>query len=80
MEPDAFPTSRPSIASASKKGLLHADQIALTTFCRFVREYELLKEDVSENKRRLAFSMQYANQLWQADTMFGAQGRSGKAN
>jgi hypothetical protein len=36
-----------------------------------VREYELLKEDVSENRRRLAFSMQYANQLWQADTMFG---------
>lgn len=54
-----------------EKGLLHANQIALTTFCRFVREYELLKEDVSENRRRLAFSMQYANQLWQADTMFG---------
>ncbi len=54
-----------------EKGLLRADQIALTTFCRFVREYELLKEDVSGNKRRLAFSMQYANQLWQADTMFG---------
>jgi transposase InsO family protein len=31
----------------------------------------MLKEDVSQNKRRLAFSMQYANQLWQADTMFG---------
>ncbi len=54
-----------------EKGLLRANQIALTTFCRFVREYELLKEDVSGNKRRLAFSMQYANQLWQADTMFG---------
>ncbi len=54
-----------------EKGLLRADQIALTTFCRFVREYELLQDDVSENKRRLAFSMQYANQLWQADTMFG---------
>lgn len=54
-----------------EKGLLRADQIALTTFCRFVREYELLKEDVGDNKRRLAFSMQYANQLWQADTMFG---------
>ena len=25
----------------------------------------------SENKTRLAFCMQYANQLWQADTMFG---------
>ena len=54
-----------------EKGLLHAHQIALTTFCRFVREYELLKEDVSDNKRRLAFSMPHANQLWQADTMFG---------
>lgn len=54
-----------------QKGLLRADQIARTTFCRFVREYELLKEGPGENKRRLAFSMQYANQLWQADTMFG---------
>ena len=43
----------------------------MTTFCRLIREYELLKDDVGENKRRLAFSMQYANQLWQADTMFG---------
>jgi len=32
-----------------EKGLLRADQIALTTFCRLIREYELLKEDVSEN-------------------------------
>jgi putative transposase len=31
----------------------------------------MLKDDVSENKRRLAFCMPYANQLWQADTMFG---------
>jgi len=55
-----------------EKGWLRAEQIALSTFCRLVREYELLKKDVDENnKRRLAFSMQYANQLWQADTMFG---------
>jgi putative transposase len=54
-----------------EKGLLRAEAIALTTFCRLIREYELLKQDASENKRRLAFSMQYANQLWQADTMFG---------
>lgn len=56
-----------------EKGLLHAGQIARTTFCRFVHKYELLQEDPGENKRRLAFSMQYANQLWQADTMFGPQ-------
>ncbi len=63
-----------------EKGLLHAGQIARTTFCRFVNEYELLKADPGENKRRLAFSMQYANQLWQADTMFGPQvgGRQAK--
>ena len=30
-----------------EKGLLHANQIALTTFCRFIREYELLKEDAA---------------------------------
>ena len=54
-----------------EKGLLRADQIARTTFCRMVKEYDLLKDDVGENKRRLAFSMRHANQLWQADTMFG---------
>ena len=57
-----------------EKGLLHASQIARTTFGRMVEKYELLKADPNENnKRRLAFSMQYANQLWQADTMFGPQ-------
>jgi len=55
-----------------EKGLLNPNHIARNTFSRMVNEYELLKEDVGENnKRRLAFSMQYANQLWQADTMFG---------
>ncbi|MBS3742498.1 MAG: DDE-type integrase/transposase/recombinase [Candidatus Cloacimonetes bacterium] len=54
-----------------EKGIIHSTQIAPTTFYRFVKEYELLKEDVSTNKKRLAFSMQYANQLWQADTMYG---------
>lgn len=54
-----------------EKGLLSANQIARNTFSRFINEYELLKDDPGENRRRLAFSMQYANQLWQADTMFG---------
>ena len=53
------------------RGLLSKNQIAQTTFYRFIREYDLLKDNVEHNKRRLAFSMQYANQLWQADTMFG---------
>lgn len=54
-----------------EKGLFQASQIARNTFGRIVDKYELLKDEPSENKRRLAFSMQYANQLWQADTMFG---------
>jgi putative transposase len=55
-----------------EKGLLQADRIAQTTFYRFVREYDLLAPaDKDDNKKRLAFSMKYANQLWQADTMFG---------
>lgn len=61
-----------------EKGLLNPNQIARTTFSRFVKEYELLKEDPSENKTRLAFCMQYANQLWQADTMFGPHVSDGK--
>jgi transposase InsO family protein len=55
-----------------EKGILSKSQISQTTFYRFVREYELLKDDDQfKNKMRLAFCMQYANQLWQGDTMFG---------
>ena len=54
-----------------EKGLLQPDRIAQTTFYRFIREYELLAPDDNDNKKRLAFSMKFANQLWQADTMFG---------
>jgi putative transposase len=54
------------------QGLLHPDRIAQTTFYRFIREHDLLaSQDTDDNKKRLAFSMKYANQLWQADTMFG---------
>ena len=55
-----------------EKGLLQPDRMAQTTFYRFIREYDLLAPaDHDDNKKRLAFSMKYANQLWQADTMFG---------
>jgi putative transposase len=54
-----------------EKGLLQADRIAQTTFYRFIRENDLLAPEGQDNKKRLAFSMKYANQLWQADTMFG---------
>ncbi len=54
------------------KRLLCKNQISQTSFYRFIREYDLLKDDDKlKNKKRLAFCMQYANQLWQGDTMFG---------
>ena len=55
---------------AIELGILRREQIAPTTFYRFIREYELLNDE-SEKPERLAFAMQYANQLWQGDTMFG---------
>lgn len=61
-----------------EKGLLSKSQIAQTTFYRFIREYDLLKPERNQNKKRLAFAMQYANQLWQADTMFGPYVKDGK--
>ncbi|MBY0514372.1 MAG: DDE-type integrase/transposase/recombinase [Gemmataceae bacterium] len=54
-----------------ENGLLQRDRIAQTTFYRFIREYDLLAPDDTDHKKRLAFSMKYANQLWQADTLFG---------
>ena len=45
-------------------------QIAPNTFSRFVREHDLLNTETTE-KLRTAFAMQYANELWQGDTMYG---------
>lgn len=53
------------------KSILRKEQIAPTTFYRFVREYDLLNDNIESNKTRLAFAMEHANDLWQADTMFG---------
>jgi transposase InsO family protein len=52
-------------------GVISRNDLAPTTYYRFVKEYELLKDDDSRNKKRLAFAMPYANDLWQGDTMFG---------
>ncbi len=61
-----------------EKGLLARDQVAPNTFRRLVKQYELLKPDSeSHNKRRLAFAKAHANQLWQADTMFGPYVKNG---
>jgi putative transposase len=55
-----------------ERGLLSPDRVAQTTFRRLVKQYELLKPDTqSTDKRRLAFAKAHANEMWQADTMFG---------
>ncbi|MFC1461357.1 DDE-type integrase/transposase/recombinase [Verrucomicrobiota bacterium] len=55
-----------------ERGLLRREDVAPNTFRRLCNELELLKSDSQvQNKRRQAFSKQYANEMWQADTMFG---------
>ena len=64
-----------------ENGVINKNQLAPTTFYRFIKEFDLLKDEVEHNKKRLAFAMQYANQLWQADTLYGpyVRDQSGKA-
>ena len=39
---------------------------------RLTREYDLFdKAGGGNSKKRLAFAMRYANELWQADTLYG---------
>ena len=53
-------------------GLLTRTQIAPNTFRRVVNQYELLKPDEEcSNKIRLAFAKAHANEMWQADTLYG---------
>lgn len=55
-----------------EEGLLHRAQVAPNTFRRIVREYELLKpEQDCSHKLRLAFAKAHANDMWQADTLYG---------
>lgn len=52
------------------RGLFVRSQLAPTTFYRIVRDNKLLDVQAM-HKQRLSFAMQFANQLWQADTMYG---------
>lgn len=55
-----------------EEGLLTRAQIAPNTFRRVVKQYELLKpDDQCANKIRLAFAKAHANEMWQADTLYG---------
>jgi len=55
-----------------ERGTLSRQQCSQTSFFRLVKEYDLLTPPTrTKNKRRLAFSKRYANEMWQLDTMFG---------
>lgn len=55
-----------------EEGLLTRTQIAPNTFRRIVKQYELLKPDTEcSHKLRLAFAKAHANEMWQADTLYG---------
>ena len=67
-------TPRPSLLYrlCIEEGLLTRSQIAPNTFRRIVKQYELLKPDPEcANKVRLAFAKAHANDMWQADTLYG---------
>lgn len=55
-----------------EQGVLTRSQVAPNTFSRLVRHFELLKPDRDcEGRHRLAFAKAHANELWQADTLYG---------
>jgi putative transposase len=53
-----------------QRGLFVRAQLAPTTFYRMLRQHQLLDSE-TRHKQRLSFSMQFANELWQADTLHG---------
>jgi len=59
-----------------QRGLFVRSQLAPTTFYRMVRTHQLLL-DASVQKHRLSFAMQFANELWQADTLYGPSIKQG---
>jgi len=64
-----------------ERGVLANSECSQTSFFRLVREYDLLTPvSETQNKRRLAFSKQYANEMWQLDTMFGPFLKNGRTS
>ena len=51
-----------------KKNYFQRSQLSQTSFYRMVRENNLLNVEQTQKLRR-SFAMQFANELWQADTM-----------
>jgi len=61
-----------------ERGLLRREEVAPNTFRRLVKQFELLKpQSQATDKRRLAFAKAHANEMWQADTMYGPYVRNG---
>jgi transposase InsO family protein len=55
-----------------EQGLLTRSQVAPNTFSRLVNQFEMLKPDQDcASKQRLAFAKAHANEMWQADTLYG---------
>ncbi len=55
-----------------EQGLLTRAQVAPNTFTRIVKQFDMLKPQAeSDNKQRLAFAKAHANDMWQADTLYG---------
>ena len=53
-----------------QRGFFTRSQLAPTTFYRMLRVHHLLNDEAVQ-KHRLSFAMQFVNQLWQADTLYG---------
>ncbi len=64
-----------------ERGFLSPNEVSRTSFCRFVNRYDLFKPQAqTQDKRRLAFAKAHANEMWQADTMFGPYVKNGSNN
>ena len=62
-----------------EEGFFQPGQIAYNSFTRLLNKYDLLKDDTqTNNKTRLAFSKAHANDMWQADTLFGPHVKNAK--
>jgi len=53
-----------------RKNYFQRSQLSQTSFYRMVRDNNLLNTEQT-HKLRQSFAMQFANELWQADTMYG---------
>jgi transposase InsO family protein len=53
-----------------KEGFFTRHQLSQTHFYRLLREHDMLNTEATK-KLRQSFAMKYANEMWQADTMYG---------